>query len=97
LGERVNWEAITRFLNRITESNSHIESAKFCFQENGNNIPLPEDYLLRGLTWSEGYFPPDWFSSSNPDEEEKLELESTSKARAERVLWLGIQIASVSL
>lgn len=57
--------------------------------------PLPEDYAMRGLLYSEGYFPEDWFSNDKIDEDEKyFELASMEEIRRERVLWLGHKIAA---
>ncbi|KAF9691745.1 hypothetical protein EKO04_010308 [Ascochyta lentis] len=59
-----------------------------------DELPLPEDYLIRGLIWSEEYFPEKWFEIENDEEERYLELASTAKRRAERVLRLGHQLSS---
>jgi len=55
--------------------------------------PLPEDYALRGLLWTEPwYFPDDWFkaAAAGADEDERhLERPSTTEARKLRILWLA--------
>jgi hypothetical protein len=61
--------------------------------ERGDELPLPEDYLIRGLIWSHGYFPKKWFER---EKEGYLELASTVKGRMERVLRLGHLLSSVS-
>jgi hypothetical protein len=51
-------------------------------------LPLPEDYLVRGLAWAHDYFPKKWFERERDEEERYLELASTVKSRMERVLRL---------
>ena len=49
--------------------------------------PLPEDFLMRGQIFVEGYFPTTWFSDADVDDEERvLELPSMSAPRLERIL-----------
>ncbi|XWX00704.1 hypothetical protein V2A60_008725 [Cordyceps javanica] len=58
--------------------------------------PLPEDYAMRGLAFSEKYFPPDWFSSDKLEDDEKMfEPPSLGDERRQRLLWLGRRICSV--
>jgi hypothetical protein len=64
--------------------------------EDRDELPLPEDYLVRGLIWDQEYFPSSWFRKEHDEEERYLELASTAKRRAERVLRLGHQLSSVS-
>ncbi|KAJ4345018.1 hypothetical protein N0V95_006010 [Ascochyta clinopodiicola] len=61
-----------------------------------DELPLPEDYLIHGLIWSEEYFPEKWFGREHDEEERYIELASTAKRRAERVLRLGHQLSYVS-
>ncbi|KAK4074890.1 hypothetical protein Purlil1_12852 [Purpureocillium lilacinum] len=63
-------------------------------------LPLPEDYALRGLLFTEHIFPSGWFDNSNLDEAER-HMESRRRTlnreqRLERILWLGRRIASNS-
>jgi hypothetical protein len=64
--------------------------------EQADNLPLPEDYLIRGQIWSQWYFPQDWFAREHDEEDRYLELASTIKSRTERVLHLGYHLATVS-
>ncbi|KAK4992104.1 hypothetical protein LTR66_006367 [Elasticomyces elasticus] len=89
------WEEIASFLNSLARSTVFgpgIEGTAFLQPEEGDRKPLPEDYLIRGQIWTQTYFPDDWFGDVEDDEERLLELISTSKARAERTLWLGINL-----
>lgn len=63
--------------------------------ERSDELPLPEDYLVRGLIWAHDYFPKKWFEREHDEEERYLELASTVKSRMERVLRLGYKLASV--
>jgi hypothetical protein len=64
--------------------------------ERSDELPLPEDYLVRGLIWAHNYFPRKWFEREHDEEERYLELASTVKSRMERVLRLGHKLATVS-
>ncbi len=56
--------------------------------------PLPEDFVMRGLTWTELYYPHDWFTSSKVDDDERcMEMPSMTDERKDRCLWLGRRIA----
>ncbi|KAG7289860.1 hypothetical protein NEMBOFW57_006237 [Staphylotrichum longicolle] len=57
--------------------------------------PLPDDFALRGLSWTEKYFPSDWFvlEESIDDDEKYFELASMMEERRRRVVWLGCRIA----
>ena len=94
------WSEIVAFLNTLSKSERHeplITSDLFPNQDQNDNRPLPEDYLIRGQVWSQCYFPEWWFGSEHDEEERSLELASTIKSRTERILRLGQQIASVRL
>jgi hypothetical protein len=64
--------------------------------ERSNELPLPEDYLVRGLIWAHNYFPKKWFEREHDREERYLELASTEKSRMERVLKNGYKLSTVS-
>jgi len=64
---------------------------------NGSLWQLPEDFVMRGLIWAQSYFPSNLFNGQLVDEDKRhLELPSHAAPRAERCLWLGVQLASVS-
>jgi hypothetical protein len=63
--------------------------------ERKDELPLPEDYLVRGLIWTHNYFPQKWFEREYDEEERYLELASTVKSRMERVIRLGYRITQV--
>ena len=96
----VPWENITIFLNTLGRSgvvDARFEGIDFPQQMSGTGRQLPEDFLMRGLIWAQFYFPTDFFTGSVVDEDERnLELPSHAAPRAERCLWLGVRLASVS-
>ena len=55
--------------------------------------PLPEDFAMRGLLWTETYFPPNWFSHQEFSDEQYTEGASMTEERRERILWLGVRLA----
>jgi hypothetical protein len=59
--------------------------------------PLPEDFAIRGQIWSQDYFPDGWFENAMVDDEERSLSSVNGCTRAERILWLGVRIASVRL
>jgi hypothetical protein len=96
----VPWEDITIFLNTLGRANivaSQFEGTEFPQQMSGTGRQLPEDFVMRGLIWAQSYFPGNFFSGQLVDEDKRhLELPSHAAPRAERCLWLGVQLASVS-
>jgi hypothetical protein len=92
------WELLSVMLNTLLGSCatlSRIESDKFPLPEKDEVRPFPEDFAMRGLLWTENYFPDGWFANDKIDEEEKYhELASMTSQRKERILWLACRIAS---
>ena len=97
----IPWEHIAIFLNTVSRSGmdpGSFESDSFPEHRSGTGRQLPEDFVFRGLMWAQWYYPPDFFTGEVVDEEERtLELPSHAAPRAERCLWLGHQLAQVSL
>ncbi|KAG9189254.1 hypothetical protein G6011_06122 [Alternaria panax] len=103
------WAELVSFLNTLVKTENQIQSqsqtqkpnidvllASGVFPgegERGDELPLPEDYLVRGLIWTQNYFPQKWFEREHDEEERYLELASTVKNRIERVLRLGYSIS----
>jgi hypothetical protein len=96
----VPWEDIATFLNTLGRSgvvDARFEGIDFPQQMSGTGRQLPEDFVMRGLIWAQHYFPAEFFGGQIVDEDERnLELPSHAAPRAERCLWLGVQLASVS-
>ncbi|KAL7904318.1 hypothetical protein GGI35DRAFT_202752 [Trichoderma velutinum] len=91
------WKLIATMLNYLKQSckfEPRMDSAVFPVERDYR--PLPEDYAMRGLIYTEEYFPLEWFSSEAVEEDEKyFEQASMVDARKERILWIGRQIANV--
>jgi hypothetical protein len=105
----IPWAELVAFLNTLVKTENQIHSqtqnqtpnidtlfATGLFPAEGerkDELPLPEDYLVRGLIWAQDYFPNTWFEREHDEEERYLELASTVKNRMERVLRLGYTIS----
>ncbi|KAG7145189.1 hypothetical protein HYQ46_006065 [Verticillium longisporum] len=49
---------------------------------------------MRGMIWTNTYFPSKWFSNDKIDDDEKyFEVASMTEERRIRILWIGCQIA----
>nr|POE79548.1 est/smg-like protein 1 [Quercus suber] len=103
-GEIFSWGGLADFLNSL----SRFERMQLCIVQaakNGNlsslgerpgafTSPLLEDHLARGLQWTQSYFPEDHFHGSADDDSRHLDIDGgMTKARMQRVLWLGMYFA----
>ncbi|RJE21989.1 hypothetical protein PHISCL_05654 [Aspergillus sclerotialis] len=91
----VPWSNLAIFLNTLIRDDTDfrvIESECFPLPEGRNQVP--EDFCIRGLSWSRNYYPPDFFKQ-NPEEDDGrwVEMPSLNVSRAYRCLWLGVRIA----
>jgi hypothetical protein len=107
------WAELVAFLNPLVKAENQIQSQSESQisnmdalldsdvfpkeSERTDELPLPEDYQVRGLIWADDYLPKTWFEREHDEEKRYLESESTVKNRMERVLRLGYSIAKVSL
>ncbi|KAF3031910.1 hypothetical protein E8E12_002634 [Didymella heteroderae] len=102
----VPWADVVDFLNALikienqqSQGSSINESlAQPVFPAEGekraeDDLPLPEDWLIRGLIWAEEYLPANWLNREN-DDGRYLELASTARRRSIRILRLGCQVSS---
>jgi hypothetical protein len=93
------WKLTALMLNTLLDSfqaYDRIEGESFPdnFEKGESRRPLPEDYAMRGLLWTDRYYPNDLFSGEERDDDEKyMELPSMVEKRKERVLFLGCRIA----
>ncbi|EEP79549.1 conserved hypothetical protein [Uncinocarpus reesii 1704] len=78
---------------------SRLKNEHFPMPESGTKRHLPEDFSMRGLVWSQLYYPSGFFNYSLLEDEEgrSLELPSVTVPRVERCLWLGHRLASLDL
>jgi hypothetical protein len=99
LADHAPWTEIATFLNTLTRSErpEQLIPGPIFPSDQADNLPLPEDYMIRGQLWSQWYFPEKWFSREHDEEDRYLELASTIKSRTERILHLGYHISTVCL
>jgi hypothetical protein len=97
---KLDWSALSAFLNlaaSLYPITPEIEDSadKGTFPTNG--VPLLEDYMIRGLVWTQWYFGPKWFEDHSEDDDGSrgIETEDNGKLphRAARVLYLGMTLA----
>ncbi|KAK1724226.1 uncharacterized protein BDZ83DRAFT_579152 [Colletotrichum acutatum] len=97
VGNTMPWREICSFLNRTMQSCSSvqkIESDDLPHSVSRDARPLPEDFALRGLLWTETYYPDEWFSKIGADTNKTGRLTSWMlQERMDRCLWLGCRIA----
>ncbi|EGU73149.1 hypothetical protein FOXB_16341 [Fusarium oxysporum f. sp. conglutinans Fo5176] len=75
LEEKVPWKYITFMLNTLLgscEPGYEIQSHFRLPRKNQLPRPLPEDFAMRGLIYSEAYFPNDWFQNDSIDDDERI-------------------------
>ncbi|KAJ5389779.1 uncharacterized protein N7496_000847 [Penicillium cataractarum] len=100
LEKLIPWTDIARFLNTLINSDivfEKIEDRAFPRYE-GVARYLPEDFLIRGQTWSQLYYPHDFFQDTASKEEiSVIEDPSIGIPRRHRCLWLGVRIATATV
>jgi hypothetical protein len=98
--DRLDWSALARFLNHTAKLFSisvRTESSANCKTFPTDGVPLLEDYMIRGLVWTQWYFASDWFDNIEDDDGSRcLEDDSKRQHRAARVLYLGMTLARES-
>ena len=94
----VPWGKVAMFLNTLERLNAtRPEALQYPPLGTESMRQLPEDFIMRGLSWSEYYLPDTFFAGPIVGEDERsLEMPSHTVYRAERCLWLGLQLSSVS-
>lgn len=96
----IPWVDICSFLNALAKPDTmtpKVRAKTLPMPDGGVTQPLPEDFAMRGQPCALWYHPENWFDGVQIDiEERSLEVPSMAASRVERILWLGIGIASVS-
>ncbi|KAI1669328.1 EST1-DNA-bind domain containing protein [Pyrenophora tritici-repentis] len=102
------WTELVAFLNTLIKNETrHSQSANKKLNidtllatdvfpregERDDELPLPEDYHIRGQIWAQ-HFPDKWFERERDEEERYLELASTAKNRVERILRLAFSLTT---
>ncbi|KAF2715133.1 hypothetical protein K504DRAFT_367840 [Pleomassaria siparia CBS 279.74] len=96
LNDQAPWPELAIFLSALLKSErpEPVMSSPVFPSDRADNLPLPEDYLIRGQTWSQWYFPENWFMREHDEEDRYLELASTINSRTERILHLGYHLST---
>ena len=95
IDELVPWKKITTFLNSIGCSDIDFGVVEYEeFPIMGDRKHMPEDFLIRGYVWSQGYFPDNFFEDAE-DDGHSIEVLSMRASRMHRCLWLGRQLSKV--
>lgn len=103
VGKKFPWKLLSQMLNTLMDSvqdAGRIEGEDFWKKKQPSprppeDRPLPEDYAMRGLLWTDDYFPAKhWDGEPRDDDEKYMELPSRVETRKERVLYLGCRIAT---
>ncbi|KAL8752997.1 MAG: hypothetical protein Q9184_005554 [Pyrenodesmia sp. 2 TL-2023] len=94
----IPWMDICTFLNALAKPDAmtpKIWAKTLPMPDGGVTQPLPEDFAMRGQLCALWYHPEAWFDVVQIDlEERSLEMPSMAASRVERILWLGMGIAS---
>ncbi|KAI9743392.1 MAG: hypothetical protein M1818_003239 [Claussenomyces sp. TS43310] len=93
------WQLLATLLNSLLNTHkdyARIESENIPTPAKDDFRPFPEDFAMRGLFWTQNYYPKAWFDNKNIDDENQYKDEASvdSEFRPERVLWLGCRLAS---
>ncbi|CAI7603428.1 unnamed protein product [Penicillium glandicola] len=94
----VPWSLLATYLNTLFCPDtimSKIEDESFPLLDDSPTQQLPEDFLIRGQSWSQLYYPENFFEGAPAeDNRPSIEEQSTVIPRIHRCLWLGVRIAS---
>lgn len=94
--EEFPWKLTAIMLNyliRRCKFELHIEGDDFPASGNDKPRPVPEDYAMRGLIYTEDYYTDEFFNTTTDEDEKFFELPSMIDERRQRILWLGRRIA----
>lgn len=100
--EVLSWGGLSDYLNSLSQHQPINARVLDCArrgvflapERQDDTRPLAEDHMIRGLIWAQWYFASDWFVGHDVDEDGRaVETANMQKARAERVLWLGLFFA----
>ncbi|KAL8284661.1 hypothetical protein RB600_009195 [Gaeumannomyces tritici] len=85
------WHLLSLSLNSFIPGFEHPETYEAAEFPKTPTKPLPEDWALRGLVWTEHAFPAEHFKmDKSEDDERNFETPSLGDYRRERILWLAL-------
>ena len=61
--------------------------------DDAEDIPLIEDFAMRGLLWCRDFFPEKWFDRKDKDELPHHEPAIANCIRAQRILWSAVKLS----
>ncbi len=96
----IPWFALCLYLNELAQDyhtmTDNVWAEEFPKSDSEKGRPLLEDFVLRGQLYTIWLYPPDWFTDTMVDDDERThDPPSMVHARVGRILWLGHRIASV--
>ncbi|KAH8798379.1 hypothetical protein F5884DRAFT_742980 [Xylogone sp. PMI_703] len=99
VGPRLPWDSLATALDTLLATHRNLvepDSKIFPGLEMETPKPFRNDYVLRGLLFSEDYFPPGWFPAEMIDEDDETDRpKSVNNQHRERILWIAIRIAGL--
>ncbi|KAL4884158.1 hypothetical protein BJY04DRAFT_206014 [Aspergillus karnatakaensis] len=92
----VPWKQIVTFLNTLIRNFTDFDLVEGDdFPSQGEERWLAEDFLIRGLTWSQHLYPEGFFiNAPSADDGRNIEPPSRDLSRMHRCLWLGVRLAA---
>ncbi|KAI0998020.1 hypothetical protein K3495_g10171 [Podosphaera aphanis] len=97
INDSIPWDLLTTMFNELLKINGNsnqIFDDSFPIPDRKDFRAFPEDFALRGLTWTANFFPDEWFRDEKIDQEEKYrEGLYMAQQRQDRILWLAHRIA----
>jgi hypothetical protein len=94
------WKPLATMLNALLLSHGELHRVQaergIRSPKKDDDRPFPEDFAMRGLSWTKSYYSSSWFTNEKISEDEKYhELASMTAQRKERNHWLTSRIGSV--
>ncbi|KAJ5099508.1 DNA/RNA-binding domain E.t1.c1-type [Penicillium argentinense] len=94
----IPWLKIVQYLNTQFLPDTNLEAiARNSYPELGDGLPrqLPEDFFIRGQSWSQLYYSATFFDGAPPEEDRPfIEKSGMDRPRRHRCLWLGVRIST---
>ena len=99
---RFPWGGLCSVLNIICQNETidprimeYARQEIFPTAQSNDANPLSEDYLLRGLSWTQWYYPIGFFGDQSSEGEAFIESSSPAahQSRVDRIQWLGLYLA----
>lgn len=97
------WAAIVACMNTLSRDEDNlpqrVRNAKVeqrFFPIESQDVPLLEDFAMRGLVWCKDYFPEKWFDNFDRDTVPGQEPSGSDCSRSQRILWSAVKISMES-